>query len=311
MLPSYKVSSVRLLLSAGVVLAFYVAAGAEEPLRWKFEKGAKYDYNMVQDMKIQGPQNVTMHQELKMLWDVADVTPEGDAVIEQKIEQVKMKMQLPFGTIDYDSASPEPPAGPAANLAPMYNALMKGNFKVTMSPRGEIKDVVVPPEIVAALKNSPGAAMGDLASEEGFKKMMKQGSLQLPEKALAEGEEFSAGRVEMNNPNAGKQVIETVYKYLGTKEEEGVEFARFEPKITLKFEGAPVKITNQESTGEILFNVAEGRLDSSTIKQQVTMEQEGGGATTINQDIKVTVKPAGEQSSDAAAKDAEESKDTK
>ena len=32
-------------------------------------------------------------------------------------------------------------------LAPMYKALMKGAFAITMTPRGEIKDVKIPEEL--------------------------------------------------------------------------------------------------------------------------------------------------------------------
>ena len=44
-------------------------------------------------------------------------------------------------------------------VAPIYDALTKGEFEITMSARGEIKDVKVPDEVLAAMKNSPGAAM--------------------------------------------------------------------------------------------------------------------------------------------------------
>jgi Family of unknown function (DUF6263) len=194
--------------TVGVLALSARSAMAQEPLRWKFEKGSKFDYDMVQDMTIgstggpTGAQNVTMHQELKMIWDVQEVTKDGDAVIQQKIDRVKMKMELPapVGAIEYDSGSDKPPTGPAAMLAPMYTAMTKGAFMITMTPRGEIKDVKIPDEVVATLKASPGAAaMGDMASAEGFKKMISQGSLVLPENAPKEGEEWST-KVEVNNP---------------------------------------------------------------------------------------------------------------
>jgi hypothetical protein len=297
-----RLSRVGLWLAAVALLTISAArASAQEPLRWKFEKDAKFDYDMIQDMTIGnaggpgGAQSVKMHQELKMAWNVQDVTKEGDAIIEQKIDSVKMKMELPppVGAIEYDSTSDKPPVGPAALLAPMYSAMTKGAFIITMTPRGEIKDVKIPEEVVAALKNSPGAAaMGDMASADGFKKMMSQGSLVLPESAPKEGEEWST-KVEVNNPAAGKQVVETVYKYQGTKEVDGVMHATFKPAIKMSFEGAQAKITEQTSDGEILFNVAEGRMDSSKLEQHVTIEQPGGGQTKIDQNIVVTVKPAG------------------
>jgi hypothetical protein len=65
-----------------------------------------------------------------------------------------------------------------------------------------------------------------------------------------------------------------------------------------------VKISQQESTGEILFNVAEGRMDSSKLEQHVTIDQPGG-QTKIDQEIEVKVKPAGEASAAKAEKAAE------
>ncbi|MCI0333891.1 MAG: DUF6263 family protein [Planctomycetes bacterium] len=305
-------SRVRLLIAAVAVMSIASGAMAQEPLRWKFEKGAKFDYNMVQDMTIGsmggplGAQNVTMHQELGMTWDVQDVSKEGDAVIQQKIDRVKMKMTLPapVGAIEYDSSSEKLPVGPAAMLAPMYKAMTQGAFTITMTPRGEIKDVKIPDEVVAALKNSPGAAaMGDMATADGFKKMISQGSLVLPEGAPKQGEEWTT-KVEVNNPAAGKQIVETTYRYEGTKDVEGVKFAEFQPTIKMNFEGAQVKISEQASDGEILFNVVEGRLDSSKLEQHVTIDQPGGGQTKIDQEIVVSVKPAGEKKEEKPAAEA-------
>jgi hypothetical protein len=129
--------------------------------------------------------------------------------------------------------------------------------------------------------------------------MISQGSLVLPENAPKEGEEWST-KVEVNNPQAGKQIVETTYKYQGTKEVEGVMHAIFKPTITMNFEGAQVKIAEQSSDGEILFNVAEGRLDSSKLEQHVAIDQPAGGQTKIDQNIVVTVKPSGAASAESS-----------
>ena len=66
-----------------------------------------------------------------------------------------------------------------------------------------------------------------------------------------------------------------------------------------------MKITEQDSDGEVLFNVEEGRLHSSTLKQNVTIDMTAGGQAMkqkIDQKIDVKVTPAGESgSSDEAA----------
>ena len=108
---------------------------AQEPLRWKFEPGQKLGYNMVQDMTMSssgpfGQPNVTMNQVMEMTWQVKELNDQGEAVIRQKFDRMKMKMTLPppFGVIEYDSKSDAAPAGPAAAFAPMFKALSQAEF---------------------------------------------------------------------------------------------------------------------------------------------------------------------------------------
>jgi hypothetical protein len=213
---------------------------------------------------------------------------------------MKMTLPPPLGGFEYDTKSDAAPAGPAAMLAPMYKKMTEGEFELTMTSRGEIKDVKIPDEVLKTLQNSPGAAaLGEMATPEGFKKMIAQGALVLPENAPKQGEDWST-KVEVNNPMAGKQVIETTYKYVGNKDVEGVNYAVFEPTLTMTFEGTPqlqMKVSEQESGGEILFNVDEGRLHSSKLDQKVTIDVSVGGQTMqqkIDQTIDVKVSPAGE-----------------
>jgi hypothetical protein len=279
---------------------------AQEELRWKFKEGEKLDYNMVQNMTIGtqggplgGAQSLVMRQEMDMTWDIEGVNEEGDAVIKQKFEQIKMKMTLPtLGGFEFDTKSDAAPAGPAAMLAPMYKKMTESEFELTMTPRGEIKDVKIPEDVLKALQNMPGAAaLGEMATPEGFKKMIAQGALVLPENAPAPGEQWT-NKVEVNNPMAGKQVIETTYKYVGPKEVDGVTYAVFEPKLNMSFEGTPqvqMKVSEQESSGEILFNIAEGRLHSTKLDQKVTIDLTVMGQMIqqkIDQTIEVNVAPA-------------------
>lgn len=280
-------------------------AVAQEPLRWKFEPGQKLNYGMIQAMKLGstggplGGQNVTMNQEMQMTWEVVSKNEQGEAVIRQKFERMKMKMELPApaGAMEYDSKSDAPPTGMAAMFAPLYKALSSADFQLTITPRGEIKDVVVPDEVISALKNSPGGmAMGDLATPEGFKKMISNGALVLPEGAPEPGKEWST-KMELNNPLGGKQVVETTYRYEDTKEIDGVQYAVFRPSLKMSIEGnEQMKVTEQDSSGEVLFNIEAGRLHTSTLDQKITMEQLGV-KINIEQSIKVDVKPAESETS--------------
>jgi len=225
-------------------------------------------------------------------------------------------MTTPVGGFEYDSKSEEAPTGLGAMIAPMYKAMTEGEFEITMTSRGEVKDVKIPEQVIAALKSSPGAAaMGDIASADGFKKMISQGALVLPKDAPKKGDSWST-KVEMKNPAVGKQTVETKYLYEGTKDIKGTMFALIKPQLTMSFGDAPaaakegeakppappqqvpMKIKDQTSDGEILFNIAAGRLSSTTLKQNVTIEATVQGQPIeqkIDQKIDVTVTPAGEK----------------
>jgi len=268
-----------------------------------------------------------MRQEMNMTWNVQGVDEKtGEAVIQQKFDRIKMKMTTPLGGFEYDSKSDAAPTGLGAMIAPMYKAMTEGEFEIVMSPRGEVKDVKIPDQVVAALKNTPGAAtLGDLATADGFKKMISQGALVLPEDAPKEGDSWSS-KIEMSNPAVGKQTVETLYRYEGTKDIDGVKFAVIRPQLTMQFENNPpakpgepqqpqpqqqvqMKIAEQSSDGEVLFNVAEGRLHTSTLTQTATIEIAAGGKSVqqkIDQKIDVKVKPAGEAEADAEAAESSE-----
>jgi hypothetical protein len=319
---------------SGTLLIAFVALGsvvvacaqAEEPLRWKFKVGEKLDYNMVQEMQMSasGPavpkeMKTSMRQEMNMTWDVQGVDDKtGEAVIRQKFDRVKMKMSTPVGGFDYDSKSEEAPSGLAAMIAPMYKAMTEGEFEITMTSRGEVKDVKIPEQVITALKNAPNAAaMGDIASADGFKKMISQGALVLPEKPPKKGDTWTT-KVDMKNPAFGKQTVETTYRYDGTKEVKGMKFAVIKPQLKMEFEnqaaakeGQPqqpaaqqnvMKIKEQTSDGEVLFNIPAGRLHSTSLKQNVTIEANANVNMKIDQKIDVTVTPAGEKKADAAKK---------
>lgn len=325
-----KAGTVGIAVAALVSILVATSALAEEPLRRKFKVGEKLDYDMVQEMSmsVSGPQtqqmNTSMRQEMNMTWDVQGVDDKsGEAVIRQKFERVKMKMSTPLGGFEYDSKSEEAPVGPAAMIAPMYKAMTDGDFEITMTSRGEVKDVKIPEQVITALKNSPGAAsMGDIASPEGFKKMISQGALVLPKNPPKKGETWTT-KVEMKNPAVGKQTVETTYRYEGSKDVKGTMLAVIRPQLKMEFENKPpataegqpqqppeqqqsqMKIKEQSSEGEVLFNIAAGRLQSTTLKQKVTIETSGGGQPVlekIDQKIDVTVSPAGEKKAAAAKK---------
>lgn len=263
------------------------AALADEPLRWKFEVGEKLNYNLVQDMNVAiGNDPIgKMHQEMAMIWDVQGVdAATGEAVIVQKFDQIKLKVASPRGNVDYDSKEEKVSTGLEALLAPLYKAIAQSEFELTVTSRGEIKDAKIPADVLTALKNVPDAsALGDYATEDGFKKMISKSVFVLPQDAPKKGDATKTS-VELTNSDGEKQTVESSYTYEGTKDIDGETYAVFKPQLTLSFadggQAAKSSVAQQTSDGEALFNIAKGRLRSMKLEQHVAIN-----TTSANQPV--------------------------
>jgi hypothetical protein len=291
--------NLRILAACGLALILLPsAAQAADPLHWKFTPGLTNRYRMTQNTKLAmntgpgGNVQTDSKMTLDLSWTVEEVDDDGSAVLNQRIDRMQMKISTGAGqSTEIDSASDEPPQGQAATLVPLVKALTAEPFTVTMTPRGEITDVNVPESIVEALKNQPGAAqMGDLATPEGFKKLVAQASFVLPEK-LAPGVEWKT-KTATQAPSIGTQTAETTYRYEGPKEIDGQPLEVFSAKIAVSFAGGqlPIEVTKQESSGQILFNREAGRLESSNIKQLTNVKITVGDNTvdqTIDQNVEM------------------------
>jgi hypothetical protein len=289
---SYAASRTRLAVLA-LLAPIAPNTFADEPLRWRFNVGDKFDYTVVLDVNMTaGNDNIeaTMHQELDMTWDVLGVDMDsGEAVIRQKFDRIKMKLSSPKKSVEYDSKSEEPPSDAASRLAPVYKAMIQNDVEITMTARGEVKDVKIPEEVVAALKSSPGAAeLGEMTTAEGFKKMVTQGLMPLPKDPPKPGQKWTS-KLETDNPKGGTQVIETTYLYDGTKEIDGKSFAVIKPQQKFDFippaenaadparQVASIKVVEQSSEGEVLFNIGDGRLYSMSVDNKLTVDTVANG----------------------------------
>ena len=218
------------------------ARADEAPLLWKFAAGDEHPYRMIQNMDMimtppSGEIKTGVKQQIDMTWRIEAVDEAGAAVVTQRIVRVQMDMEAPGPMeIHYDTASEKAPTGFAAMLAPMFKAMSDSPFKWTMSPRGEISNVEIPPGVGEALKKlSGGAMMGDLTTDKGFKQMMQQQVLILPNPGeLQPGHKWSTA-AEMENPQFGTISTKMSYTYQGPRTVKGEEFEVFKPQLELQF----------------------------------------------------------------------------
>jgi len=302
LLTLHRLRPLKSLTFAVALLVLAGAGRAADPLRWKLEAGDDHNFRVTQKMEMSmdvptvGPTEMAINQTMDMTWHVKEVNADGNAVVEQTVNRVQMDMDIPGGQkMQYDTASEDPPQGMAAMLAPTLKALTKGPTVMTMTPRGKIVDAKVDPELVKAMQSAPGAAMmGDMASEEGLKNMARQASIELPE-TLIEGEKWTS-KMEIKNAMAGgAMVVETTYTYGGPKEVDGATLELIVPSVKLNFgegamaNGTEIKVDNQETSGEILFNREIGLLESSQLKQNMSITVSTPGNAPMTQKLVQTV----------------------
>jgi hypothetical protein len=192
--------------------------------------------------------------------------------------------------------------------------MITNDIEITMTSGGDVKDVKIPDEVLAALRSSPGASeLGEMATAEGFKKMVTQGLMPLP-KDPKPGQKWMS-KLESDIPKGGKQIIETTYIYEGAKEIDGTRFAVI--KQVQKFDSLPppegataatgqaanMKVVEQSSDGEVLFNIEAGRLHSMSVHNDITVDAIANGKPIqpkIEQKIVLRLVPLAEKKSDEA-----------
>jgi hypothetical protein len=295
------------LAALGSTAWFPSAACSAETLRWKFKVGEKLTCSISQDMNMNidagqtGDLTRVVHQSMDMTWNVEGVNDEGDAVITQSIDRVRMKVDAPGGQgFEYDSDAEEPAAGMAALISPMFEAMTAGEYEVTMTPRGEVRSIHIPEEVAKEIEHGPGGeTAGGEDAVERFKSMVAQGALVLPAEPVEPGQKWSS-KIAVNNPVAGNQTVETTYTFEGTRDIDGETYAVIRPSLVMNLAGNPIMqltVKDQTTNGEVLFNVDAGRLHSMSIDQDMKLEIGVAGQSmpgTVHQKVEVQVTPKSE-----------------
>lgn len=244
---------------------------AQESLAWKFESGEALKYNVTQgtdmQMDLSGQkQNLSMTQQMDMVWKINDVSSDGTTTMAQIVERVQMKSEGgPFGTVQFDSSSEEVPESKVVKaMAEVFKKIVGQEFVVTMMPTGKINDVVVPESLLAQLKRT-GAA-GDALNEGVLKQMMTQSAITLPDRPIRKGDSWDSNqRIEMD---FGIMNVDSKLTYNGTDASTGLAEIAMKPVVSVKpREGNPIALTVISSAGDgtVLFDAAKGRIAKSDL----------------------------------------------
>ena len=270
----------------GLVMLFFATAvptQAQTTLRYKFTPGDKLAYavenKMSMKLDIGGKEmEMAVSQMMELAWNIESVGSDGKAMIQQKITRIQFAMDGLGGKLQYDSAEGKLPGGPLSDTAgPILKALSGLEVSLSMDPRGEIRDVKVPPAFLKTLKDN-GGGVEDIFNEDAMKKMIGQASLAFPKEALAKGKTWNQ-KLSMKAP-FGEMRMDNLYTYDGAvqKGDKKLEQISVRPTITLKTDdnvSAAMNLKDGGGKGVAYFDNDAGRLVEMNTTQNMTMEAAG------------------------------------
>jgi hypothetical protein len=272
--------------------------GEKVTIKWSFKKDQVFYQSMKtvtkQSMKVmKNDVSQTQEQTFFFSWKVKSIDEkEGKATLDQKIEAVRMKIDIGGNTIAYDSMAEATANNP---LADYFKALVGSEFTVELDTKEwkvtkvEGRDAFLRKLIAAnpQMKN----LLDTILSENALKEMAEPTFAVVPKDPVAKGGTWDR-KTTLDMGPIGKYENTYKYTYVGPEKDLAKISVVTELKYTPPGEGAaqgglPFKIkkANLQSTskgGEILFNSKTGLLEKSTVS--LTLEGkltiEIGGADT-------------------------------
>jgi len=252
------------------------AVEAATTLRWKFREGETLRYQTDQKTSTKGkdPDGKEITQGLTLTidlaWAVKAVEPSGAATITQTVDRIRTTATLPFGKVSFDSKESGDAAGPAG---PIFKMMVGSEVTFRMTPRGEIVDVKLSDKLMAALKGDEVAGAQGQFSEVGLKNMVMQMGLILPEEGLDPGGTWNRKLAIPAGPSGQTRDVDQTFTYRGPdpaspSKAEGIDLSTgFEP---IKPDpNVPISVKSEQARGRYQFDNVAGRIESSTLTQNV------------------------------------------
>jgi hypothetical protein len=282
--------SLRQSLRALCVLAVLAAGlGADEPitLRYKAKPGDQLVYrnqNSIEQVQKIGEVKLEnkLSQEEQVRRTFAEPTQEGTLQYTAKTERLKVQHKLgPLGEYKFDSQATERETGSMLGdaLTPLYERLSGGELQITLTPRGDVKQVKGLTEMIGdLLKNNPIASQfAGGGSDKAALVGVQQHTLRFQEGPVSPGEMWEHP-IEVELPGLGTGKGKTIYTFTGTKEVDGRKIAEISLNQSLSFdvslETMGAKVTGTVSTGNFSgkaeFDLEAGRLLSMKIEQTLS-----------------------------------------
>jgi len=274
---------------------------AKAMLKWKFEKGKDFYQSMktstTQEMTVMGNKvNQKQDQTFFFKWTFVD-EKDGNWTIKQKIEGVKMDIDIGNQKITYDS---QKDAGGTNNpLGEFFKALVNAEFTFTLNTKTmKVEKVEGRDKFLGDLvKQNPQMKplLEQILSEKALMQMAEPTFAAVPGTEKTVGDKWKVS-TDLDMGPIGKYNNEYTYEFKGKKEAKSFDtigvstVLKYTPPsdtagggtagLPFKIKSADLKST--EASGDIEFNADKGRIEGSkmTLKLEGKLSIEIGGQST-------------------------------
>ena len=276
----------KILLASLPLLVFFcnandsIAQDNQKQLRWSLQLDASYDVELKQQTGIKTniqnrSQEIGNDMTLQMKWNVASVE-NSVYEINQSISRIRLKVTSPskggvqITEID-TGAENEKTTEFGARLLEQIQPLVGTQFVVTMTNRGEIKNVEIPKDSMEKIRSAPASMqLRQVVSEDGLKELIGQSAIVFPENALKPGDKWDTTDTVKND--FASITKNNQYTYNGASESDGAPSDSI--SVSTKIKAADVSddnsIENFVGTGKIEFANESDLLLSSQIRNEMT-----------------------------------------
>jgi hypothetical protein len=258
------------------------ATGEKVELKWKFEKDKPFYQEMTtktqQDMKVMGMEvKQAQDQTFYFSWQFKEEDKEKNTVVAQKIEGVKLTINVAGNPITFDSTIP---SSQNTALTEFFRALVGSEFRLALDKDNKVVKIEGREEFLKKLTSANQqmeALLKSILTEEALKQMADPTFGVTPTGPKAKGESWEKEST-LNLGPIGSYKCKYAYKYEG-QDDKNKDLAKIsvetvltyqppstETNVQLPFRIKEANLKSKNGKGTIYFDVKKGRLEKSEQK---------------------------------------------
>jgi hypothetical protein len=256
--------------------------GDKVELKWKFEKDKPFYQEVTtktqQDMKVMGMDvKQAQDQTFYFSWQFKEEDKDKNTVVVQKIDGVKLTINVAGNPITFDSTAP---TAQNTALSEFFRALVGSEFRLTLDKENKVVKIEGRDDFLRKLTSANQqmeSLLKSILTEEALKQMADPTFGVTPPGPKAKGETWEK-ESSLNLGPIGSYKCKYTYKYEG-QDDKNKDLAKIsvetaltyqppaaETNVQLPFRIKEANLKSKNGKGTVYFDIKKGRLDKSDQK---------------------------------------------